>query len=131
LFSPPLPESAGAACAQICEPHHRAISTSLTAGQERVKRLDEAQISGFGFAPDVTLAMQANLAVMQTLQEEIGIIEKRLMERVKLHQDYALLNSVPGIGPILATTIMLETGSISHFAEVGNFSWFCRINAVK
>jgi transposase len=131
LFSPPLPESAGAACAQICEPHHRAISTSLTAGQERVKRLDEAQVSGFGFAPDVTLAMQANLAVMQTLQEEIGIIEKRLMERVKLHQDYALLNSVPGIGPILATTIMLETGSISRFAEVGNFRGFCRINAVK
>jgi transposase len=100
-----------------------------TGGQmqgERVKRLDEAQVSGFGFAPDVTLAMQANLAVMQTLQEEIGIIEKRLMERVKLHPDYALLNSVPGIGPILATTIMLETGTISRFAEVGNFSSYCR-----
>ncbi len=71
--------------------------------------------------PDVTLAMQANLAVTQTVLDEIGI-EKRLMERVKLHADYALLNSVPGIGPILATTIMLETGSISRFAEVGNFS---------
>ena len=74
---------------------------------------------GIRFAPDVTLAMQSNLAVMQTLQEEIGIIEKRLMERVKLHPDYALLNSVPGIGPILATTIMLETGTISRFAKVG------------
>jgi hypothetical protein len=42
---------------------------------ERVKRLDEAQVSGFGFAPDVTLAMQANLAVMQTLQEEITACE--------------------------------------------------------
>jgi len=65
------------------------------------------QVNGFGFASDVTLAMQANLAVMQTLQEEIGIIEKRLMERVKLRPDYALLNTVPGIGPVLATTIML------------------------
>jgi hypothetical protein len=55
--------------------------------------------------------MQANLAVMQTLQEEIGIIEKRLMERVKLRPDYALLNTVPGIGPVLATTIMLEIGT--------------------
>jgi hypothetical protein len=35
LFSPPLPESANAACAQVCEPHHRAISTSLTARRER------------------------------------------------------------------------------------------------
>src|SRR6202795_2213267 len=100
-----------------------------TGGQmqgERVKRLDEAQVNEFGFAPDVLLAMQANLAVMQTLQEEIGIIEKRLMERVKLHPDYALLNSVPGIGPILATTIMLESGTISRFAKVGNFSSYCR-----
>jgi hypothetical protein len=42
-----------------------------TGGQmqgERVKRLDETQVNGFGFAPDVTLAMQANLAVMQILQ---------------------------------------------------------------
>jgi transposase len=95
-----------------------------TGGQmpgERVKRLDEAQVSGFGFAPDVALAMQANLAVMQTLQEEIGIIERRLMERVKLHPDYALLNSVPGIGPVLATTIMLETGTISRFARGWQF----------
>jgi transposase len=100
-----------------------------TGGQmqgERVKRLDETQVNGFGFSPDVTLAMQANLAVMQTLQEEIGIIEKRLMERVKLRPDYALLNSVPGIGPVLATTIMLETGTISRFTKVGNFSSYCR-----
>jgi transposase len=100
-----------------------------TGGQmqaERVKHLDITQVNGFGFAPDVTLAMQANLAVMQTLQEEIGIIEKRLMERVKLHPDYALLNSVPGIGPVLATTIMLETGTISRFTKVGNFSSYCR-----
>jgi transposase len=100
-----------------------------TGGQmqgERVKRLDEAQVNGFGFAPDVLLAMQANLAVMQTLQEQIGIVEKRLMERVKQHPDYALLNSVPGIGPVLATTIMLETGTISRFAKVGNFSSYCR-----
>jgi transposase len=100
-----------------------------TGGQmqaERVKHLDVTQVNGSGFAPDVTLAMQANLAVMQTLQEEIGFIEKRPMERVKLHPDYALLNSVPGIGPVLATTIMLETGTISRFTKVGNFSSYCR-----
>ncbi|SIT51133.1 transposase [Paraburkholderia piptadeniae] len=93
---------------------------------ERVKRLDEAQVNGFGFVPDLTLAIQANLAVMQTLQEEIGILETRLMQRVKPNPDYALLNSVPGIGPVLATTIMQETGTISRFTKVGNFSSYCR-----
>ncbi|WP_309491483.1 transposase [Trinickia mobilis] len=83
-------------------------------------------MNGFGFAPDVTLALQANLAVMQKLHEQIGILERRLVERVKLDPDYALLNTVPGIGPVLATTIMLETGTSSRFAKVGNFSSDCR-----
>nr|WP_227746835.1 transposase [Paraburkholderia franconis] len=46
-----------------------------TGGQmqgERVKRLDDTQVNGFGFAPDVTLAMQANLAVMQTLRGRLS-----------------------------------------------------------
>jgi transposase len=33
---------------------------------------------------------------------------------------------VPGIGDTLATTIVLETGSISRFTQVGNFSSYCR-----
>ena len=70
--------------------------------------------------------MKANLAVMQTLQDEIGILEKRLMERVKLQPDYALLKPAPDIGPVLATTMMLETGTITRFADVGNFSSYCR-----
>jgi transposase len=91
-----------------------------------VKRLDGAQVGRFGLAPDVTLAIRANLAVLQTLQEQIDIVEKRLMRQVKLNPDYALLNTVPGIGPVLATTIMLETGTISRFATVGHFSSYCR-----
>ena len=37
-----------------------------------------------------------------------------------------MLKTVPGIGETLATTIMLETGTIERFAEVGNFSSYCR-----
>ncbi|REG48411.1 hypothetical protein B0G80_4622 [Paraburkholderia sp. BL6669N2] len=51
---------------------------------EVIKHLSDEQVNALGFAPDVTLAMQANLAVMRTLQEEIAILQKRLMERVQL-----------------------------------------------
>jgi transposase len=34
--------------------------------------------------------------------------------------------SVPGIGLILAMTIMLEVGDIGRFAKVGNFTSYCR-----
>ncbi|ADC45076.1 conserved hypothetical protein [Cupriavidus metallidurans CH34] len=33
---------------------------------------------------------------------------------------------MPGIGPVLATTIMLGTGTISRFTEVGDFPSYCR-----
>jgi transposase len=92
----------------------------------QVKRLTVEQVDGLGFAPDVALAVQANRAVNATLQQQIEVLEKRLQERVKLRPDYRLLKSVPGIGETLATTIMLETGTVERFANVGNFSSYCR-----
>jgi transposase len=103
-----------------------ARQTGARMTSEMVKHLDEEQVNELGFAPDVALAMKANLAVMQTLQSEIGVLERRLAERVTLRPEYSLLKSVPGIGPILATTIMLEMGTITRFADVGNFSSYCR-----
>jgi transposase len=92
----------------------------------RVKQLTAEQVDGLGFAPDMALALQANRAVSETLQQQIEVLEKRLEERVKLRQEYRLLKSVPGIGETLATTIMLETGTVERFASVGNFSSYCR-----
>jgi transposase len=93
---------------------------------EAVKRLTAEQVEGLGFAPDVALAMEANRAVSQALGQQIAALEKRLKERVRLRPEYRLLKTVPGIGETLATTIMLETGSIGRFAQVGNFSSYCR-----
>ena len=93
---------------------------------QEIKRLTAEGVQGLGFSADVTLALQANVAVMHTLQSQITVLEERLQERVRLHEDYALLTTVPGIGQTLATTIMLETGSIGRFAKVGNFSSYCR-----
>ena len=85
-----------------------------------------AKVLIFSFAPDVALAVEANRAVSQVLGQQIEALERRLKERVSLRPEYRLLKTVPGIGETLATTIMLETGSISRFAQVGNFSSYCR-----
>ena len=91
-----------------------------------VKQLTTERIDALGFAPDVTLALKANLAISDALRQQIELLEKRLQERVRLRQEYGLLKSVPGIGQTLATTIMLETGTVARFANVGNFSSYCR-----
>jgi transposase len=40
--------------------------------------------------------------------------------------EYAYLTSAPGIGQVLATTILLETGPIERFAAAGNFASYAR-----
>jgi transposase len=76
--------------------------------------------------PDVALAMGANVAVIQCLQEQINGLEKVVMGRVKLRQEFRLLKTTPGIGDILALTIMLEAGEIKRFPSVGDFASYCR-----
>jgi transposase len=100
--------------------------TGSTLKGEAIKKLTATQVEQFAFAPDVALAMEANRAVSQALTQQIEAIEKRLTEAVGLRPEYRLLNTVPGIGKTLATTIMLETGCIGRFAQVGNFSSYCR-----
>lgn len=91
-----------------------------------IKRLTAASVDQMGLPADVGLAVQSNLAVIITLSAQIDLLEKRLQERVGEQPDYALLSSVPGIGRILATIILLETGPIDRFAAVGNFASYAR-----
>ena len=49
-----------------------------------------------------------------------------IKNKLKLSQAFNALLTVPGIGNILAMTIMLEVGDIGRFAKVGNFTSYCR-----
>lgn len=91
-----------------------------------IKRLTAEGVDQMGLPADVGLAVQSNLAVIITLSTQIDLLEKRLQERVGERPEYVLLSSVPGIGRILATIILLETGPIDRFAAVGNFASYAR-----
>ncbi len=91
-----------------------------------IKRWTAGDVDALGLATDVCLAVQSNVAVMAALNLEIGRIEARLLEGAKLRPDYARLKSIPGIGEVLAIVIMLETGDVSRFAQVGNFASYAR-----
>ena len=71
-------------------------------------------------------AVEAGLAVYQAVQREIDSLERTALEAVKLSDDFKLLQTVTGIGVILALTIMLETGTIRRFARPGNYASYCR-----
>ena len=66
------------------------------------------------------------------LQNQIAIVEKEILTQVKGNSSYIKLQSVDGIGKILALTIILETGDIKRFKQVGNYSSYCRcVNSEK
>jgi transposase len=94
--------------------------------KRQIKAMTTEGIEALGLKSDVALAMESNRVVCQALQQQIVVLEKRLEAQVKLQAEYQLVKTIPGIGQILATTIMLETGTISRFADVGNFSSYCR-----
>jgi len=102
----------------------RQLGERMTSNQ--IKQLTADTIDSLPLAADVGLAIKANVAVIATLQSQIELLEKRLQERVKPRPQYALLTTVPGIGQTLATVIVLETGPIDRFAEVGNFASYAR-----
>ena len=103
-----------------------ARSTGSRPSAAAIKRLAPADIGTLGLAADVALAVQANLAVIATLNLEIGRIEARLLQSAKLRPDYAWLKTIPGIGEVLAIVIMLETGDVTRFARIGNFASYAR-----
>jgi len=72
------------------------------------------------------LCAQANLNIIAFLIQQIKALEKAIKKKVKLDKGFEQLMTVPGIGFILAMTIMLEVGDISRFAKVGNFASYCR-----
>lgn len=45
---------------------------------------------------------------------------------MRLRPEFKLLKTVPGIGTVLALTIMLEAGDIRRFADAGRFASYAR-----
>ncbi len=69
---------------------------------------------------------EINLKMIRFLEEQIKSIEKVVLKIVDLKPEFEILLTVPGIGRILALTIMLETGSVDRFTKAGNYTSYCR-----
>jgi transposase len=60
------------------------------------------------------------------LETAVKRIDGELQGYIKPREDYQLLQSIPGVGPVLGTTIALETGTIERFASAGNYASYAR-----
>ena len=101
-------------------------NTGNPINSNRVKTLEPQQIDQLLADGDLALAVKANLAMMQCGNQQIDLLERTIADRIKLREEFSFLKTVPGIGQTLALTIMLETGDIRRFADVGNYASYCR-----
>lgn len=92
-----------------------------------VKRLREDRISPLlDGNEDVLMAGAVSKETIDYMTKKIKSIEKTVEGKVELSSSYRQLLSIPGVGKILALTIMLETGPIVRFQKVGNYVSYCR-----
>ncbi len=101
-------------------------NTGRSISANGVKRLKAEELHALGLAAEVALAVKASLSAMRALEAEIACLEAAVKERMKLRPAFHWLRTVPGIGEILALTIMLETGDIRRFSRAGRFASYCR-----
>ena len=102
----------------------RTIGTNMSC--YAIKRLEQEAPETLFNSPHSILAAKSNIAVIHFLKERIKLIEKAVRSHIKLRDEFKYLLTVPGIGDILALTIMLEVGDINRFPKVGDYSSYCR-----
>jgi transposase len=92
-----------------------------------VKRLKEDRISPLLVDnDDILMAGAVSKETIDYMTRKIKSIERSVEGKIELSSSYEQLLSIPGIGKIIAVTIMLETGPISRFQKVGNYVSYCR-----
>jgi transposase len=92
-----------------------------------VKRLRENRVNPFLEAnDDLAMAVMVSKESIDFLTHQIRRIKRVVHGKVQLKEPYRYLLTLPGVGTVLALTIMLETGPMSRFAKVGNFVSYCR-----
>jgi transposase len=75
------------------------------------------------------LALHNDLAMIRHYDTQITALEEALHRLTKqtAPRDYALLQTVPGIGEHLGLTILYEIGDIERFPTVKDFLSYCRL----
>jgi len=75
------------------------------------------------------LMVDVDFRLLEAYDTQISRLELELTKAAKIThpQIYYRLTTVPGIGPVLALTLMHEIESIKRFPGVGNFLSYCRL----
>ena len=96
-------------------------------GLADIKALDEEEVERLLQHPLTQAKALLELERITLFSQQIAAVEAELEAVSDSRPEFALLKDMPGIGTVLALTIMHEIGDISRFADVRQFSSYCRV----
>lgn len=100
-------------------------SFALHAKSDDIKAL-RVDIDSLTNDPNLRCTLRADLQCIELLNKQIETVKKLALSQCRENNTFKLLQSIYGVGPILAMTIMLEIGQISRFPKVSNLASYCR-----
>jgi transposase len=101
--------------------------TGQSIGWRAIRNLnDEERTEVLGDHDCLAFVTTQQVDLIKLLNEKIKRFEAKILEHAQLKPAYACLLTLPGVGVILALTIMLETGDIGRFETVGDYTSYCR-----
>jgi transposase len=92
----------------------------------RIRQLTPDAVVTLVPVPEHGLSVTSSLTVLRCVEAQITEVERAVRAQAGPRPGFALLQTVTGIGPLLASTILLETGDIRRFTTVGQFASDCR-----
>jgi transposase len=100
--------------------------------KNEMKKLKEDDAQKLFQTPNLVLMAKNHIATIGFLKNVIKGIEHEVKSQVKLREEFQMLQTITGVGPILGLTIMLEVGDIGRFPTVGDYSSYSRcVNSKK
>lgn len=99
----------------------------LSSKQYEIKTADEKDLEQWFEHPLLRLHASQELRRIELYSRQIEELEKTILELAEIEQSYELLRKLPGVGQTIALTILYETGELTRFANVKDFSSYCRV----
>ena len=101
--------------------------TGMRTSSNDVKRWSPADVEAYVEDSTAALGITCLLEPIKVLTAQIQTVEKQVLARGKLRDEFAPLQTVWGIGKIIALSVMYEVGDIARFRKVGDFASYCRL----
>jgi transposase len=96
-------------------------------GEESIQRADKREVLRWVAHPGIRASLEVEFERIRIYTSELNRVEKYILSTVKEEPIFEHLQTIPGVGKILALTIYYEVGEIARFGSTKQFCSYARV----